>query len=81
MVITHKVNMDLIRRGITPRIDIVQDDKYSRNLNIRLYENGVAFLPPDGCHALIRYSKPDRTGAPMTPCRMEQRLGKLKTTS
>ena len=62
MVITHKVNMDLIRRGITPRIDIVQDDRYSRNLNIRLYENGVAFLPPDGCHALIRYSKPDRTG-------------------
>ena len=62
MVITHKINMDLVRRGITPRIEVVQDDRYSRNLNIRLFENGTAFLPPEDCHALIHYSKPDRTG-------------------
>ena len=59
MIVNHKIAMDLIRQGVPPRIDVMQDDKYSRNLEISLYENGVKFSPPENCTVLVRYSKPD----------------------
>lgn len=62
MVITHNISMDLALRGVSPRIDVVQDDKYSRNIKIWLFENGAEFIPPGGCCPVIRYSKPDGTG-------------------
>lgn len=62
MVVTHKLSLDLIRWHPSPRIDVMQDDKYSRDLQIRLFADGVAYCPPEGCSALIRYSKADCTG-------------------
>lgn len=62
MIITSKINMDLSVRGVMPRVDAVQDDKYSRNLEITLYENGVAWTPPSGTAAIVRYKKSDGTG-------------------
>ena len=62
MIVTHKLTMDLGRAGVPPRIDVSQDDRYSRNLEIRLMANGGPFCPPKGCNLLIRYEKPDKTG-------------------
>ena len=62
MIVTHKVSIDLARWGIPPHIDVMQDDRYSRNLEIALYANGIPFCPGDTCSVLVRYKKADRTG-------------------
>ena len=62
MIITTKIKMDLSVRGVVPCVDAVQDDKYSRNLEISLYDNGVAWTPPAGATAIVRVAKADGTG-------------------
>lgn len=63
MIITHKLQpMDLTHKQNTSRVDVVQDDKYSRNVEFTLTSNGVAWQIPDGTTAVVRYKKPDRTG-------------------
>lgn len=61
MIITHKIKMDLTRREVTPRVDAVQDDKYSRDLEITLLSGGAAWEVPEGCTAAVSYVKPDGT--------------------
>lgn len=60
MIVTHKLIMDLTRREKTPCIDVMQDDRYSRDLQIRLQANGMACRLPEDCSALIRFEKADR---------------------
>lgn len=63
MIITHKLQpMDLTHKQNTIRVDVVQDDKYSRDIEFTLTENGVAWQIPDGATAVVRYKKPDGTG-------------------
>lgn len=62
MIVTHKIKMDLTNRGITPVVDVMQDDQYSRNLEISLYTGNGAFALPEECAVLIRYKKPDGQG-------------------
>lgn len=62
MIVTHKLTLDLTRAGVPPRIDVSQDDRYTRDLEIRLLSGGAPFCPPEGCSLLIRYEKPDRVG-------------------
>lgn len=63
MIITHKLKpMDLASRGVPQRVDVMQDDKYSRNLQISLYENGTIWQIPRDVVAVIRYKKSDGTG-------------------
>lgn len=62
MIITHKIEMDLSRRGVTPRIDAVQGDALTRQIQLELYSNGTAWEIPEGVSALVRFVKPDGTG-------------------
>lgn len=62
MVITNTVRMDLALRGPAPRVDVVQDDKYSRDIQITLYENSLPKELPADISGIIKYSKPDGTG-------------------
>lgn len=63
MIITHKLqSMDLTHKQNMSRIDVVQDDKYSRDIEFTLTENGVTWQIPDGTTAVVRYKKPDGTG-------------------
>ena len=62
MYVTHNLRLDLTRPELTERIALVQDDRYSRNLSIRLFENGRPFCPDSSCTLLIRYQKPDGIG-------------------
>lgn len=62
MIITNKFTMDLTRPGKAEAISAVQDDRYSRNLEISLYSGSEPWpIPADAC-ALIRYCKSDGTG-------------------
>ena len=64
MIVTTKCTMDLTRPQILPEIYVVQDDRYSRNVELSLYQNGVAVEIPEDVSAVIRFAKPDgKTGA------------------
>lgn len=62
MIITSKLKMDLDRPGILPAIHAVQDDSYSRDLEITLLSRGAPCKIPAGSRVLIRYRKADGTG-------------------
>ena len=61
MNVTHKFNLDLAMQGASQYINVMQNDKYTRNLEVNLYANGIAWEPPVGCYVVIRYSKSDGT--------------------
>ena len=62
MIITSKITMDFQRPGKPPVINAVQNDRYSRNLEITLFDDGVPWQIPEDADVLIRYCKPDATG-------------------
>lgn len=62
MIVTHKISMDLERNRLLSHVDVMQGDKYSRNLEITLVANSAAWQIPEGATAIIRYSRPDGTG-------------------
>lgn len=63
MIITHKLHpIDMTYSGVTQRIDVMQEDKYTRNIEMSLYANNMSWDIPSGATAVIRYQKPDGTG-------------------
>ena len=63
MIITHKLKpMDLSQKQNTGRVDVVQGDKYSRNIEFTFMYNESAWQIPDRTTAIVRYKKPDATG-------------------
>lgn len=62
MIVTQKIHIDLLRPGIEPQIHAAQDDKYSRNIKIRIFAAGVPWVIPEDASVLVRYRKPDGTG-------------------
>lgn len=62
MIITSKIQTDLVLSGETPVVEAVQDDKYSRNLEISLCADGTLWEVPADTKAVVRYIKPDGTG-------------------
>lgn len=62
MTVTHRIKMDLTGNATTPCLDVMQDDRYSRNLEISLFAGIREFLPPADCTVQIRYRKADGCG-------------------
>lgn len=62
MIVTHKINMDMDNPQLLPVVDMVQDDKFSRMVEITLLENGKPWVPMEDSRVLIRYAKSDGTG-------------------
>lgn len=62
MITTSKLTMDLNRFTTAPVIHAVQDDRYSRNIELTLLSDGTAWPIPESIAVRIRYSKPDGTG-------------------
>lgn len=56
------ITMDLQKCGITPVIDAVQGDVWSRDLEICLFSDKYPYYIPDNTAVIIRYRKEDRTG-------------------
>ena len=61
MIVTSKISMDLQKPGIPQTIHAVQDDRYSRSLEISLYSGEDPWFFPMGASVLIRYVKADGT--------------------
>ena len=61
MNVTHKINLDLASQGSSHYINVMQNDQYSRSIEMTMFANGITWQPPEGSHALIRYSKSDGT--------------------
>lgn len=54
--------MDLTKDTSPAAIQVMQDDRYSRNVELSLFSGGDSWIIPDGVSVLIRYSKADGTG-------------------
>lgn len=61
MIITHKLEMDMASRGPMPRIDVVQGDSNTRELELTLLSNGEAWIIPEDAVVWMRYCKSDGT--------------------
>ena len=61
MNVTHKFNLDLASQGNSQYINVMQNDQYSRSLEVTLFANGIPWVPPAGTNVVIRYSKSDGT--------------------
>ena len=60
MVITTKLGkMDLALQHVFPRVQVVQDDQYSRNIEMELYEEGAAWQLPSDASVAVSFKKPD----------------------
>ena len=60
MTITHKLTLDLQHKGKMPRIDVVQGDAFTRQVDLVLENDGKPWLFPI-CDPVARYCKPDGT--------------------
>lgn len=62
LIITHKLEMDLLEPGKPRRIYAVQDDRYCRNVELTLYSGLAPWTVPEGVQVRVRYRKCDGTG-------------------
>lgn len=64
MTITSTVAIDLVDRDRYPLAQVYakQDDSLSRAIAASIYAAGVAWVPPSGATAVIRYRRPDGIG-------------------
>ena len=60
MTITHKLTLDLQHKGKMQRIDVVQGDAFTRQVDLVLENGGKPWLFPI-CEPVARYCKPDGT--------------------
>ncbi len=59
MVITHKVKMDLVKRGELPQVEVMQGDCFSRAIELELTVNGTAWQIPEPDVVCINYKLAD----------------------
>ena len=62
MITENYIALEMTRRSVTPCIDVMQDDKYCRDLCIALTWEGFQLILGANTTALIMYSKADGTG-------------------
>ena len=62
MIVTHKINMNLDRAGVMPRVDVVQGDANTREIQFCLFSGGQVWTVPSDVRILIRYRKPTGAG-------------------
>lgn len=67
MIITHEIDMDLIRPDASvPRIQVKQGDVMTRNVRLNLYTDGKAWNVDPDAAAVIRYCAHDAEGLTLT---------------
>lgn len=59
MIVTHKISLDMVNAGGMPRIEAVQDDRYTRNVELTLTADGEPWEIPQGITVAVRYRKSD----------------------
>ena len=61
MLVTQKMKMHLDRHDMNQRINAVQGDCYTRQVQISLFENGKAWMLPEALEVEVFYKKADGT--------------------
>ena len=59
MIVTHKINLDMTNAGEMPRIEAVQDDRYTRDVALTLTAGGSPWVIPQTATVAVRYRKAD----------------------
>lgn len=62
MIVTHEIKMDLTCPGVAARVEVMQADKYSRDLAVSLFSGGRPWYPGPETAAVVRYRKADGLG-------------------
>lgn len=62
MIVTHKMVLDMEQAGELLCIDAVQDDRYTRNVELTLLAGSTAWNVPETASAVVRYRKADGVG-------------------
>lgn len=62
MIVTHKITMDFLHPGQTPQITAVQNDRYTREVEISLYADTEPWHIPEDVSVLIGYRKNGGSG-------------------
>ena len=62
MIITKEINMDLLQWQNPLPMDVVRDDRFSREVSVLLTADGVPWEIPEGTALLIRFRRRDGTG-------------------
>ena len=62
MTVTTKLSLDLQKTCPVPTVNAVQNDRYSRSLEISMYADGEPWTIPENAEVLVSYRKSDGTG-------------------
>lgn len=62
MIITHKITVDLLSKTPQSPVELMQDDRYSRNLQLAVLADGQQWQIPANADVIVHYSKGDGTG-------------------
>ena len=57
----HNITVDMVKKGVTPRVYAMQYDTNARAVQVTLLANGDAWNPPEGAAISLSYQKPDGT--------------------
>lgn len=61
METTHRIRIDMLRKGVPPVVDAMQLDSNTRIVSVAMFENGVTWNPPEDAAFSLSYKKPDGT--------------------
>ena len=61
METTHRIRIDMLRKGVPPIVDAMQLDTNTRVVSVAMFENGVLWNPPGDAVFSLSYRKPDGT--------------------
>ena len=61
MTVHHPITVDLVHRGVTPRVYAMQFDTNTRAIQLTMLSCGEAWTPPAGAEITLSYRKSDGT--------------------
>ena len=61
MEVIHNITIDMVRKGVTPRVYAMQFDTDTRNVQVQMLSNGEPWEPPQGAVISLSYRKSDGT--------------------
>lgn len=61
MEVIHNITIDMVRKGVTPRVYAMQFDTDTRNVQVKMLSNGEPWEPPQDAVISLSYRKPDGT--------------------
>ena len=57
----HNITVDMVKKGVTPRVYAMQYDTNARVVRVELLSNGAPWNPPEDAAISLSYQKPDGT--------------------